>query len=424
MATKVTFAEWTKSRSISSIGSNAGANDLPFQTWRRFKEAFPPELVARAVEESAIPVRNCVDPFGGSGTTALACQFLGIRPTTFEINPFLADLIEAKLVTYNSDALARDIGNVALHLSEQGNGMEQPSLDLPETFVEPGVKERWLFDRDVATRIGEILTSIRKIENEDHRRLFLVLLGGILVSVSNAVVSGKGRRYRRHWRSRNRLYTSVDEAFFNASQKAISEIHRYANREELTYRLVRGDCRSALKGGGWDLAIFSPPYPNSFDYTDVYNIELWMLGYLKSRECNRALRQATLSSHVQVSRQFPPPPKGSPTLKATVDRLIDARSLLWDRRIPEMVGGYFADLMRVIGRVQCRLNAGGSTWLVVGDSRYAGIRISTADIVAELAMASGWRLKQIEPFRSMRSSAQQGGRPELSETLIVIEAST
>ena len=89
-----------------------------------------------------------------------------------------------------------------------------------------------------------------------------------------------------------------------------------------------------------------------------------------------------------------------------------------------MVGGYFADLLRVIGRVQRRLNAGGSTWLVVGDSRYAGIRISTADIVAELAMASGWRLKQIEPFRSMRSSAQQGGRPELSETLIVIEAST
>ena len=201
----VTFTEWTKRRSIASIGTNAGADDLPFQTWRKFKEAYPPELVARAVDESTIPVRDCLDPFGGSGTTALACQFLGIRPTTLEINPFLADLIEAKLVRYNSEALARDIGRVARHLSEHRNEMLQPFADLPATFIEPGVKERWIFDRDIAVRIFAIKSSIAKIGNEDHRRLFLVLLGGILIEVSNVVVSGKGRRYRRHWRDRRPL---------------------------------------------------------------------------------------------------------------------------------------------------------------------------------------------------------------------------
>ena len=418
---KVTFADWTKRRSIASIGTNAGADALPFQNWRRIKESFAPELVARAVEESTIPVRDCIDPFGGSGTTALACQFLGIRPTTLEINPFLADLIEAKLVTYDTDSLARDIGRVALHLSESKSVMAHSFRGLPATFVEPGAKGRWIFDRKVAARISAIRSSIDQIESEDHRRLFSVLLGGILVSVSNVLVTGKGRRYRGRWRERKSLPTSVDEAFFAASRKAISEIHRYANREELAYRLVRGDSRSALKRGSWDLAVFSPPYPNSFDYTDVYNIELWMLGYFESMACNRALRQATLSSHVQVAREFAAPPKGSAKLKATVGRLTDARPLLWDRRIPEMVGGYFADLMRVIGRVQRRMNPGGSAWLVLGDSRYAGIRIATADIVAELAVASGWRIRSFEPFRSMRSSAQQGGRRELTETLVVIE---
>lgn len=53
-----------------------------------------------------------------------------------------------------------------------------------------------------------------------------------------------------------------------------------------------------------DLAVFSPPYPNSFDYTDVYNIELWTLGYIRDAASNQRLRSATLSSHVQIGRKF------------------------------------------------------------------------------------------------------------------------
>ena len=417
----VTFAEWTQNRSIASFGTNAGADDLPFQTWRNFKEAFPPELIAHAVAESAIPVRECLDPFGGSGTTALACQFLGIHPTTIEVNPFLADLIEAKLAQYDADALARDLGEVARHLSEIRDDTLETLSYLPPTFVEPGVKDRWIFDREVASRISVLLTAINKIEKDNHRRLFLVLLGGVLIGVSNVVVSGKGRRYRRGWRDRKRLPTCVDQTFFDSVRRAIGEIHRYANRMEPSYKLVRGDCRSALKGGTWDLAIFSPPYPNSFDYTDVYNVELWMLGYLRSSDSNRVLRQATLASHVQTSRSFPPAPAGSPTLDAVTEELIEVRSSLWNHRIPEMIGAYFADLMGVVGRIHRRLTPGGSTWLVVGDSRYAGIGVAAAHIIGELTEAAGWRVKRFEPFRSMRSSAQQGGRPELAETLIVID---
>ena len=95
--------------------------------------------------------------------------------------------------------------------------------------------------------------------------------------------------------------------------------------------------------------------------------------------------------------------------------------MLWDHRIPEMVGAYFADLMGVVGRIHRRLSPGGSIWLVVGESRYADVLIASADITVELVEASGWRIKGFEPFRSMRSSAQQGGRQDLAETLIMID---
>ena len=97
----VNFESWTNGRTVPSLGTNAGAPALPFQRWRHFKEAFAPEIVEEAIRSSSIPVESCLDPFGGSGTTALACQFLGVRPVTMEVNPYLADLIEAKLTGYD-----------------------------------------------------------------------------------------------------------------------------------------------------------------------------------------------------------------------------------------------------------------------------------------------------------------------------------
>ena len=53
-------------------------------------------MIAKAFGETSgtfgRPIFSCIDPFGGSETTALACQFLGAAPTTIELNPYLADL--------------------------------------------------------------------------------------------------------------------------------------------------------------------------------------------------------------------------------------------------------------------------------------------------------------------------------------------
>ncbi len=93
----LSFHDWTGNRDLLSIGTNVGSKPLPFQRWRNFKEAFAPELVAQAVGEMGGHVEHVLDPFAGSGTTGLAAQFLGVRPTLIEVNPYLADLIEAKL---------------------------------------------------------------------------------------------------------------------------------------------------------------------------------------------------------------------------------------------------------------------------------------------------------------------------------------
>lgn len=415
----ISFDEWVNHREISSWGSNFGADEIAFQGWRHFKEAYVPELIKRAFDECSIPVNRCLDPFGGSGTTALACQFLGVSPITIEVNPYLADLIESKLSSYNLIALAEDFGRVVkMSYGEVGDFDNFLKL-LPPSFVEPGVNSRWIFNLDVAIRIFEITNAIEKLENEDNKRLFKVLLGGILVEVSNAVVNGKGRRYRKNWTTKKHNKSKVDELFQRAVKIAISDIAKYGNRKCISYTLLRGDSRVlSANVNNIDLCIFSPPYPNSFDYTDVYNIELWMLNYLRTNTDNKELRINTLTSHVQVKRDYKSYPKGSDLLKKTIEELDGVKSLLWNKNIPSMVGTYFSDMLLIIENIYDNLAKGGEIWMVVGDSKYAGVKISTASILIELMTSKDLKLINNEAFRSMRTSAQQGGQMGLDETLI------
>lgn len=412
------FEHWVGKR--SSIMASTNASDLPFQRWHRFKEAFDPELIARAVRESPRPVRRLADPFGGSGTSALAAQFLGVTPSTVEVNPFLADLIKAKVAIYHVPALISALTHVC-DTARRSRSRAGTMIDaLPATFIEPGVKGRWLFDHEVALEILRLRNAIGQLEDPTVGRLFRVILGGLMTSFSNATVSGKGRRYRVNWENRPVNPRTVLAAFSDAAAAAIGEIDTFADRPVREAAVLCGDSRVLFDTlDPVDLIVCSPPYPNSFDYTDVYNLELWMLGYLGSAKENRALRQSTLTSHVQVSRDFAAAPS-TPTLDRTMTALHCIVSQLWDRRLPAMVGGYFADLLILLHASKRLLPRGGQAWFVVGDSQYAQVHVQVARILEELAPLAGFDVAYTTPFRSMRVSPQQSGRPSLSEDLVVM----
>lgn len=361
------FDEWTDGRRISSLGTNAGARPIAFQRWHHFKEAFPPELIRQAVEASPEPPRGIFDPFGGSGTTALASQFLGVASTTVEVNPFLADVIRAKLTHYDSDSLIEALSRIRRRARRLKRDPREVFEDTPPSFIEAEGAERWLFDLVAATQLAQLRCSIEAEEEEEVRRFFRVLLGGVLVELSNVVISGKGRRYRRNWQERQVPENAAHSLFSTRCTNAIAEVHQYRSRPRARSTVMNGDSRSVRPRGKHSLAIFSPPYPNSFDYTDVYNVELWMLGYLAGSADNTELRRTTMSSHVQIYRDFSEPPEGSRKLDRTLRALERSRESLWSRWIPEMVGAYFSDMLRVLKRVQgCCKRSSKTTALVMG----------------------------------------------------------
>lgn len=421
------FESWTDGWTSIAPTTYQGCDDLAFQRWFKFKEAFSPSLVLDIIESLDTKPKHILDCFGGSGTTGMVSQFLGINSTLIEVNPFLGDLIEAKITSYagiNIRASSRDIITTA---KARECDIQKFSSTLPPTFVEPGAKNRWLFSKGVAKNIAKLRFTIEELSCIRTKRLLKIALGSILVPLSNARIDGKGRRYKTNWESKQKQPEDVWDLFSKKVDDIANDISNHAISDNATFTLIRGDSRKAIKEvqSPIDLAIFSPPYPNSFDYTDIYNIELWMLGYLSSSQENQHLRRSTLQSHVQCKweREVDKIDDG-PLLTETIDKLMSASDKLWDPKIPSMVKGYFFDMRTILSNIKEKLSPNGTIALVVGNSSYADILINVPLILMEQAASVGLEVTDIQQVRSMRSSSQQSrDKITLLESLVLFKKS-
>jgi hypothetical protein len=104
-----------------------------------------------------------------------------------------------------------------------------------------------------------------------------------------------------------------------------------------------------------------------------------------------------------------------------LSELRDQRKELWNRRIPEMVSGYFSDLSKLLREIYLRLTPGGGVFMVVGDSRYASTVVPVATVLSEIAETQGYVTRTLDHLRQMRASAQCGGDHQLNESLIWLE---
>ena len=413
-----TNTKWLSAQnSEAPVSSNVGAGNLPFQRWFRFKEAYSPAFVTETISACDYPVRHVLDPFAGTGTTALTARMQGLDSTSIEVNPFMADLIRVKVTPISPASFTLSCRRL-VDRTTVGESDYRSIEGAPATLVEPGVKGRYIFARETYGSLRALNRQIAVL-SEPEARLARVLLGSILVDCSNVIINGKGRRYRRNWEARRITQSDVFERFEAAVTQAVEDLICFNNYNFSEHRVYTDDARTRLNGiQSADLAIFSPPYPNSFDYTDVYNLELWMLDYFRSREDNKDLRVRTLRSHVQIKWPKVEAVTLTPLLMAVKRALDERRADLWNRNIPEMVVGYFLDLQSVLTSLSRVVRPRGHVVAAVGDSQYAGVRIDVAGILAEIASGCGYDIEGLAELRSMRASAQHGGGFDLSETAV------
>src|SRR5204862_2601953 len=97
------------------------------------------------------------------------------------------------------------------------------------------------------------------------------------------------------------------------------------------------------------LFLYSPPYPNAIDYSEIYKLELWLLNFVRSAGEFRQLRLGTLRSHPSVD--FPERGYLADISGTLVAETIDGIASFVERNHPRaetgrMIRNYFDDMYR------------------------------------------------------------------------------
>lgn len=172
-----------------------------------------------------------------------------------------------------------------------------------------------------------------------------------------------------------------------------------------------------------DLVITSPPYLNSRDYTDTYMLELKTLGFTKTSEEIKELREKTIRSHVQI-KWSDTSTVDNEMLNRTLKELEEAagKTEKWNDSIIDMVRLYFVDIKNIFRVLYSKMKLNGRIFFNVSNSAYFNVLINTLEICASIAEQEGFYVIEIRDARKLKTSPQQQKKVgKLLEGVIVLE---
>lgn len=264
-----------------------------------YPSKFIPQIPGHLIARLSLRGEVVLDPFGGSGTTALEAIRLGRRSLSIDANP-VATLI-GKVKTCNIDR------STATDLHAIRSALTARFFDLPlaETlcsenqFYIPEIPniEKW-FPPTSTGELAFIRSRIAIMESEKARDIASLALSKIVLAVS---FQDSETRYSSRVRdipqgeTIKRFLFALDEIVRNVART--QPVLRYGVRD-----FVTADTMQLGKGFGRadsiDLIVTSPPYGNANDYHLYHRFRLLWLGYDP-----RQLANKEIGSHLRHQKE-------------------------------------------------------------------------------------------------------------------------
>lgn len=414
---------------LRDIGISNGADclELPRHRWFSFKEAFSPVLVEAAILDAGCTSGDLViDPFAGSGTVSITAAENDLDSMGYEVNPFLAFLAKTKCNQISGDKLREDAFKVIPAMTTR----KRSKFEGFSTFSNDGNCSKYLFNTPVLRAFDAAWNSLELVRPACKALVRLALLSAAVRS-ANAFKDGKCLRYYHDWRERKYDRNHFVDAYMDEISKFADDL-KSSIFDHSRVSVFNVDSRDGLHKiqRPFQLCITSPPYLNSFDYTDVYRVELFLGRFIKSMEELRSLRKRTIRSHVQTGLGKVTGDARSQLLGECLNRIDERIEYLWDKRIPSMIQAYFDDIAVVLTALRSSADRDAKMWIVVATSAYAGVEIPVDLIIADIASKAGWMLNEIGVLRNLRTAGQNWARwqsekefkPRLRESVVILSA--
>lgn len=389
---------------------------LPRFRWYGYKEGFSPELVEEAIAVVGVEKEDYIlDPFNGSGTVTLTAAVKGISAVGIEVNPFAAFMASAKMENCSVNEFWEGFDMVVCH-AQKG---KESSLNGFSTFSEQGGNRKWLFNSGVLNSFEGSWQSALNF-SESKRKVYQLSMIAAAMDNCNATKDGKCLKYRRNWESRGFNKTTYIESLEDRLLRCKEDMDVSKVLKKAV--IINADARNVIKTlpRRYKLCVTSPPYLNSFDYTDIYRPELFLGKFISTNKELKELRYNTIRSHVEIVLPKPHVDSFGEIYHSVYNQIYNAGSI-WSKQIPTMIQSYFEDMEKVLIDLFAKAKKGGELWMVVANSVYVGVEIPVDLILAEIGTKNNWHLKRIEVLRyiNRRKTKFSGSIDKIRESLIV-----
>jgi hypothetical protein len=373
--------------------------------WLRLTPAYSVGMVEQILDRESIGPGKLLDPFCGSGTTALVCAERGIRADTTDINPFLLWLAEAKARSYSATdrrSFVRSADLVARALSAKRRSADW----VPALYR----IEKW-WSADTLAALSRGFAAIRTLEAETAVPVVdLLKIAFCRTMIARAHVSFghqsmSFRKARAEVDPRRALElawaSSVELVTDGAAQPVIAPP-----------RALLCDARelgSALRPNSYTAVITSPPYPNRMSYVRELRPYMYWLGYLDSGKSAGALDWQAIggtwgSATSNLSKWAPASRAKIPF--AGFERRILGGIAKTSPLLATYVHKYFDDMRRHCRSLYGLMRSGSSVHYIVGNSKFYDVVLPVERIFAALFEAAGFRDPEVRAIRK-RSSKKE-----------------
>ncbi|MDX2159894.1 MAG: hypothetical protein SF162_01080 [bacterium] len=369
---------------LVSAVSNA---NQPIHRWYSLKEGFSSALPVWVVNFLSTTynakISRVIDPFVGGGTTGVSLALTGMDVDGIEYNPFIRFVSNTK--SQYPRLLKADLLQAIARVDFEA---EHDSIQLP---VLTTLNNTQYFRYEDVSLMCLIIHQIRRLQ------IHTVVRDALLLGVAAAIDSvGHLRKDGRALRYAEKPHRPTAKIAIEAQwAKILEDVERFTFRS--AFNVHHGSAvnlRDVAEDCTYDLALYSPPYLNNFDYSEIYKLELWMLDYISNTEDWRALRKSSLRSHPSINFDRPSVFDGLPEMGEIYAKLkcMKQATILTGESsaISKIVIGYFEDMYLALKEQWRILKPGGFLVYIVANSRHKYLPIATDVILGEIARQIGF----------------------------------
>ncbi|MGA3562129.1 hypothetical protein [Melissospora conviva] len=394
-----------------------GNAQAPFHRWFRMKEAYSHLLLPQLLKDSNMGQQNLsvLDPFSGGGTTAVSAISLSrensspSRVLAIERNPVMRLISHAKCAGISrgpelADLVEKGAADVVAECRKLQGG--PPSAFTPSVTLNNSAYYS-AESRDCLLSLA--LMASEHVDDADALAVIRVCIASVVEPAGRLRRDGRALRF-----APERQPVEPLNAFLEAVNRCVEDMRSTPPVDTPSeYSLVDGDAREVdrtAKNGMFNWIVFSPPYPNNIDYTEIYKTEAWVLGMYDSAASMKRQRLRTLRSH--TSLYFPDEYSYLSSTSSTevADLVAPVLSAVpldrYARGRRQLIKGYVDDMYRVLAACRSVCTADAKLALVVGNSVH-GVGeqrfVIAADIlIAALGELTGWDVEEIRVARSLK----------------------